>query len=105
MGILKTAAKVAVASSVHGRIQRRQQARWAAQDQAAAAPAPPPAPVTAAPPAPGAVAPAQQAPAAPAPSADTGERLAQLTQLGELLKAGILTEDEFQQQKTRILNG
>ena len=42
MGILKTAATVAVASSVHGRIQRRQQARWAAQDHqanAAAAPA------------------------------------------------------------------
>ena len=96
MGILKTAAKVAVASSVHGRIQRRQQARWVAQDQAAAAPAPPPAPV--------AVAPAQQAPAAPAPSADMGERLARLAQLGELLKAGILTEDEFQLQKTRILN-
>ena len=36
MGLLKTAAKVAVASSVHGRIQRRQQARWAAQDQAPA---------------------------------------------------------------------
>ncbi len=52
MGILKTAAAVAVASSVHGRIQRRQQARWAAQDQAAAAPAPPPAPAAAAPPAP-----------------------------------------------------
>jgi pyruvate/2-oxoglutarate dehydrogenase complex dihydrolipoamide acyltransferase (E2) component len=98
MGILKTAATVAVASSVHGRIQRRQQQRWAAQDQAAAAPAPPPAPA-AAPPAPAA------APAPPAPPADMGERLAQLTQLGELLKAGILTEDEFQQQKTRILNG
>ena len=105
MGILKTAATVAVASSVHGRIQRRQQARWAAQDQAAAAPAPPPAPAAAAPPAPAAAAPAPPAPAAPAPSADTGERLAQLTQLGELLKAGILTEDEFQQQKARILNG
>ena len=34
MGILKTAATVAVASSVHGRVQRRQQDRWAAQDQA-----------------------------------------------------------------------
>ena len=43
MGLLKTAATVAVASSVHGRIQRRQQARWAAQDQAPAdVPAPPP---------------------------------------------------------------
>ena len=36
MGLLKTAAKVAVASSVHGRVQRRQQSRWAARDQAAA---------------------------------------------------------------------
>ena len=44
MGLLKTAATVAVASSVHGRIQRRQQARWAAQDQAPAdVPPPPPA--------------------------------------------------------------
>ena len=44
VGLLKTAATVAVASSVHGRVQRRQQARWAAQDQSAAgvpAPAPP----------------------------------------------------------------
>jgi Short C-terminal domain len=96
VGILKTAATVAVASSVHGRIQRRQQARWAAQDHASAAamPAPPPqAPVAPAP------------PPAPAPAVDTGERLAQLAQLGELLKAGILTEAEFQQQKARILNG
>ena len=92
MGILKTAATVAVASSVHGRIQRRQQQRWAAQDQAAAAAAPP------APP------PPPPAAAAPAP-ANMNDRLAQLTQLGELLKAGILTEAEFQQQKAQILNG
>ena len=106
MGILKTAAKVAVASSVHGRVQRRQQTRWAAQDQAAAGmAAPPPAAMAAqplpTPPAP--IAPAPPAPAAPAP--DTGERLAQLTQLGELKAAGVLTEAEFQQEKARILNG
>ncbi len=100
MGILKTAATVAVASSVHGRVQRRQQARWAAQDQGGGttAPAPPSAP--AAP-----QAPAPHVPAAPAPPADMGERLAQLKQLGELKEAGILTEAEFQQQKARILNG
>ena len=86
MGILKTAATVAVASSVHGRIQRRQQARWAAQDQAHAAPAP-------------------QAPAAPAPPAGMGDMLAQLKQLGELLSAGVLTQAEFDQQKALILNG
>ena len=104
MGLLKTAATVAVASSVHGRVQRRQQARWAAQDQGAAgsvAPAPPAPP----PQAPVAPAPPPHAPVAPAHSADMGERLAQLAQLGELLKAGILTEAEFQQQKAKILSG
>jgi hypothetical protein len=110
VGILKTAATVAVASSVHGRIQRRQQARWAAQDQASAAPMPAPqAPAAPAPPpqapAPQAQAPQAQAPQASAPPPDMGERLAQLAQLGELMKAGILTEAEFEQQKARILNG
>ena len=101
MGILKTAATVAVASSVHGRIQRRQQARWAAQDQASTASMP--APQAPAPPAPPPQAPPPPAPPPQAP--DMGERLAQLAQLGELKKAGILTEAEFEQQKARILNG
>ena len=101
MGLLKTAATVAVASSVHGRIQRRQQNRWAAQDQAnaAAAPAPPPPP-------PQHAAPPPQAPAAaPAQGISMEERLNQLKQLGELLSAGVLTQAEFDQQKARILNG
>jgi hypothetical protein len=84
VGILKTAATVAVASSVHGRVQRRQQQRWGAQDQAAQAPPP-------------------QAPAA-SPD-DMSERLTQLSKLGDLKNAGILTEAEFEQQKARILNG
>ena len=101
MGLLKTAATVAVASSVHGRVQRRQQNRWAAQDQAAAAAmyAPPPAQHAA---------PAHppQAYAEPAPQpVDMNDRLAQLKQLGELLSAGVLTQAEFDQQKARILNG
>jgi hypothetical protein len=102
VGLLKTAATVAVASSVHGRVQRRQQNRWAAQDQAnaAAMPAPPPAQYAA---------PAHppQAYAEPAPPqpADMNDRLAQLKQLGELLSAGVLTQAEFDQQKARILNG
>jgi len=105
VGLLKTAATVAVASSVHGRIQRRQQARWAAQDQAAA-PAPPPPAAPAHPQqAYAEPVPPPQAPAAPAQPADMNERLAQLKQLGELLTAGVLTQAEFDQQKTRILNG
>ncbi len=110
MGLLKTAATVAVASSVHGRVQRRQQARWAAQDPAPAgvAPTPPPAQYAAPPqPQPAYVepTPAPQAPAAPAHAAGAGDRLAQLKQLGELLSAGVLTQAEFEQEKTRILNG
>jgi Short C-terminal domain len=108
VGLLKTAATVAVASSVHGRVQRRQQARWAAQDQANAAAMPPPPPQHAAPAPPQAYAepvPPPQAPAAAAPSAGMNERLAQLKQLGELLSAGVLTQAEFEQQKARILNG
>ena len=84
MGLLGTAAKVAVASSVHGRVQRRQQERWAAQDSAAPPAATP-----------------QAAPAA----APGGGMLEQLKQLGELRDAGILTEAEFETQKARILAG
>jgi len=84
MGLLGTAAKVAVASSVHGRVQRRQRERWAAQDSAAAPAATP-----------------QAAPAA----ASGGGMLEQLKQLGELRDAGVLTEAEFEAQKARILAG
>jgi hypothetical protein len=94
VGILKTAATVAVASSVHGRIQRRQQQRWAAQDQSAGL-APPP----------GAPPPPEAAPPPQAPSIDMSERLAQLAQLSDLKNAGVLTDAEFDQQKARILNG
>jgi Short C-terminal domain len=90
VGILKTAATVAVASSVHGRVQRRRQQRWAAQDQAAglAPPAPLPSP--------------EAAPPSRASSADMSERLAQLS---DLKNAGVLTDAEFDEQKARILNG
>ena len=110
MGLLKTAATVAVASSVHGRVQRRQQGRWAAQNQAPAeAPAPPPPAQYVAPVQPQQAyaepVPPPQAPAPPAQPADMSDRLAQLKQLGELLSAGVLTQAEFDQQKARILNG
>ena len=104
MGILKTAATVAVASSVHGRIQRRQQQRWAAQDQAAGQGPPPaaqPPPEAAPPPQP---TPAQPTPAQ-APSTSMSERLAQLSTLSDLKSAGVLTDAEFDEQKARILNG
>ncbi|NMO02493.1 SHOCT domain-containing protein [Gordonia sp. TBRC 11910] len=95
MGILRTAGRAAIASSVHGRVQRRQQQRWANQhatraQQPVVHHAPP--------------APAPQAPPVPqTPAVSIDEQLAQLTQLGQLRDAGILTEDEFAAKKAQIL--
>ena len=86
MGLLKTVAEVSVASSVHGRIQRRQQQRWAAQDQANGATAPP-------------LSPPQHA--VPALSAGINDRRAQLKQLGELLSAGVLTRPSSSSKRNR----
>jgi hypothetical protein len=94
MRLLRTASHVAVASAVNGRVQRRQANRWAAADQAAAAP-----PVSAAPTAP---APAL-APAPPAPTADPAQLVELLRQLGDLHAAGVLTDEEFAAQKSRLL--
>lgn len=98
MSLLRTAARVKVATGVHGRTARRQQQRWAAEDQRAAAAAP--AAPAAAPPPP----PPPPAPAAAAPT-DTSQMLEQLKQLGELRTAGILTDDEFEAKKAVILGG
>jgi len=100
MGLIKTAAKAAVASSVHGRVQRRQQQRWAAQDQAAglephqAGPAQQPLASPAAPTAP-------QAP----PSLSTADKITQLKSLGELRDGGVLTDAEFESEKRKLLGG
>lgn len=98
MGILRTAGRAAVASSVHGRVQRRQQSRWAAQDQAAAVQPVAPQPVYA-------PAPAAPAPAAPAGGRDVELMISQLERLGALRDSGVLTEHEFEAQKARILAG
>jgi hypothetical protein len=97
-GVARTAVVAGTASAVAGRVQRRQANRWAAQDEQAyyeqqaqyaqpqyaqpqyaqpqyAQPAAPPAP----------------------------DPLAQLQQLGDLKSQGILTEEEFQAQKAKIL--
>jgi hypothetical protein len=94
MSLFKTATKVAVASSVHGRVQNRQQQKWAAQQAAPVAAAPvQAAPVAAAP-----------APAAAPAGLDFDTKVAQLKQLGELRDAGILTPEEFEVKKAQILN-
>jgi hypothetical protein len=93
MGLFRTAGRVAVASSVHGRVQRRQRARWGEQErhaQEASQPVSPP--------------PAPPAPDVSAQSKDTRAQLELLTQLGELRKAGVLTEEEFATKKAKILS-
>jgi hypothetical protein len=42
--------------------------------------------------------------AATVAAASSGDRLAQLRQLGELLSTGVLTQAEFEREKARILN-
>jgi Short C-terminal domain len=51
--------------------------------------------------------PPQYAPvaAAPTPAPAQPDRIAQLKELGELKAAGVLTEEEFQAEKAKILNG
>jgi hypothetical protein len=45
----------------------------------------------------------QQAPQPPAAAGPTDETLAQLEKLGQLKQQGILTEEEFQSQKRKLL--
>jgi putative oligomerization/nucleic acid binding protein len=89
-GIARTAVVAGTATAVSNRVSRRQAGRWADQDQQQAyqqqeayeqQQAPPPAPS--------------------APNMD--DKLDQLKQLGELKSQGVLTEQEFAVQKSRIL--
>ena len=91
-GMARTAVVAGTATAVSNRVSRRQAGRWAAQDQQqypeeqyAQQPAyapPPPAP----------------------PENDMDAKLAQLKDLGALKEQGVLSEAEFEQQKSRILN-
>ncbi|MSO40739.1 MAG: SHOCT domain-containing protein [Solirubrobacterales bacterium] len=79
-GVARTAVVAGTATAVSGRVARRQNARWAEQEQQAAPQGPP-------------------APAA-APAADP---MAQLKELGELHQSGVLTDEEFAAQKAKLL--
>ena len=88
-GMARTAVIAGTATSVSNRVSRRQAGRWAAEDQQQQQQyAPPP----------------QYA--APPPEPDEGDdMIAQLEKLGELREKGILTDEEFAQQKARLLAG
>lgn len=88
-GMARTAVVAGTATAVSNRVSRRQAGRWAAQEeQQAQQYAPPPEP--------------QYAPT-PTPAPDPDADLARLKQLGDLRAAGVLTEQEFQAQKARLL--
>jgi hypothetical protein len=83
-GVARTAVIAGTATSVSNRVSRRQGERWAQQEQQQA-------PAYAEPP-----------PQAPAPSA-ADDPIEQLAKLGELRDKGVLTDEEFAQQKAKLL--
>jgi hypothetical protein len=84
-GVARTAVVAGTATAVSNRVSRRQANRWAAREEPQyEEQAPPPAPV-------------------PAPAASTDDVYDQLTKLGQLRDQGILTDEEFQAQKAKLL--
>ncbi|MFK4225076.1 SHOCT domain-containing protein [Streptomyces sp. NPDC019890] len=84
-GVARTAVVAGTATAVSNRVSRRQAGRWAEQDSQQAAAQQPAAP-----------------PPPPAPSMES--KIAQLKELGDLKAQGVLTEAEFEAQKSEILN-
>ena len=88
-GVARTAVVAGTATAVSGRVARRQNNRWAAQEQAQydqqayeqQAPPPPPPPA--------------------APAEDPS--IAELEKLAQLHSQGILTDEEFSAKKAQIL--
>jgi hypothetical protein len=93
-GVARTAVIAGTATAVSNRVSRRQAGRWAEQEQAQASEqqqAYQQQPVYA-------------APAPAAPTDDMDSKLAQLKELGQLREQGVLTDAEFEAQKSAILN-
>jgi len=87
-GVARTAVVAGTATAVSNRVSRRQANRWSAQEEQQYAqqqqyeqPAP-----------------------APAPAAAGEDSIEKLKQLAELKDQGILTQEEFDAQKAKILN-
>jgi hypothetical protein len=99
-GVARTAVIAGTATAVSNNVSRRQAGRWASREQQAqanayaqqqyaqaqAAPPPPP--------------PAPAAPAAPAV-----DLVAELSKLGDLKAAGLLSDAEFEAAKAKLLSG
>ncbi|MFF6774382.1 SHOCT domain-containing protein [Streptomyces sp. NPDC012637] len=98
-GVARTAVVAGTATAVSNRVSRRQAGRWAQQDYAQqeqyarqqqyAQPEPPPPP---------------SAPPTTATDDDMSRKIEQLKQLGDLKAQGVLTDEEFEEQKRRLLS-
>ncbi len=80
----RTAVIAGTATAVSGRVNRRQQQKYADQEAQAQQAAPPPA-------------------SAEPPAADSDELINKLKELASLKDQGVLTEEEFSAQKAKIL--
>jgi hypothetical protein len=87
-GLIGTAARAGVAMGVAGRVQRRQQQRWAEQDQAQYAPSYEQQPVPA---------------AAPAAQGADPDYTAELEKLAKLRDEGVITAEDFEAKKKQLL--
>ena len=84
-GLLRGAARVGVAAGVAGRVQHRQQQKWAAQEQEQYEQQAPP----------------QQAPAAAA--GGEGDYTAELEKLAKLRDEGVISAHDFEAKKKQLL--
>ena len=82
-GLIGTAARVGVAAGVAGRVQHRQQQRWAAEEQPAYA--------------------EQPAQAPPAPAAAAPDYAVELQKLAQLRDQGVITAEDFEAKKKQLL--
>jgi hypothetical protein len=89
-GVARTAVVAGTATAVSNRVSRRQAGRWAEQDQMYEQQAYAQQPYAAAPPAPA--------------ESDMDAKLAQLKELALLKEQGVLSDVEFEVQKSRILS-
>ena len=81
-GVARTAAIAGTATAVSNRVSRRQANRWADQEQQQYE---------------------QQAPPPPPPADSSPDPIEQLKELAALKEQGVLTDEEFAQQKARVL--
>jgi Short C-terminal domain len=84
-GVARTAVVAGTATAVSNRVSRRQASRWAGQEQQSYYEEP------------------QAPPPPPPPAAPAEDPIAKLKELAELRDQGILTDQEFADQKAKLL--